>query len=641
MTKPYISRESSYENGPLFSSKRYSAPHDSNAETSTPEEHDDALVRTRFRLQELYKTLEDPSILRDVEAAISLASSFQSSFQGKLNQKLGAALTALAEIHTQISRPMLYLHLSLSCDSANEKARQVASIVRERWAVANANHLTFFEQEVGHDMSEERYQALLQSDDIVLHHRGYVDHVRKLAAHRLGSDVERALTLRSPFGPEEWRDYFDETEVSLRFRVQHPDAPRTQLALSETLNLCYHHQNGDLRFAALKSLNRGLKKSLASISTRTLNAVLGSHGLETKERDFPHSMASRNLENMISDSVVDALHHAVRSEGANQAKRYYRLLAKQLKQKTLRWSDRTAKCDSSTTKIAWEDGIEIVRAAWSKFSPTLASFATKFVDEGWVDAPPYRGKQSGAFNYSVILPAPHGIRSYTFMNYHGTERDVMTLAHEFGHGVHGMLAAQAQGPLLHQAPLAYAETASIFGEMLVFEHLRAQEPAREFSLLMDKCSDVINTVVRQISFSFFEQRAHALRNQSKLTAADFTKLWHDVTVELYGPEGELFTYAETDYLWTYVSHFMSPFYVYAYAFGELLTQSLFALRTELGDRFEPLYLDLLRAGGSKDAVALLKPFGLNPNDPDFWMRGIRCSLGAWLDRAEELSRDTP
>jgi oligoendopeptidase F len=266
--------------------------------------------------------------------------------------------------------------------------------------------------------------------------------------------------------------------------------------------------------------------------------------------------------------------------------------------------------------------------------------AGMMAEKGWVDAPSYKGKQSGAFNYSVALPPPYGNRSYTLMNYLGTERDVMTLAHEFGHGVHGLLAAEAQGPLLFQAPLAYAETASIFGEMLVFEHLvkQARTPGAELALLMEKSSDFINSVVRQIGFSFFEQRAHAARKNGKLTTKDFCGLWIDGTAELYGPEGEIFTYSDIDYLWSYVSHFMNPFYVYAYAFGELLTQSLFVMRSALGKSFEPKYLDLLRAGGSKDAGELLKPFDLDPNDPTFWARGIGLSLGKWLDRAEELER---
>lgn len=514
--------------------------------------------------------------------------------------------------------------------------------MRERWATASANHLTFFEHELGSQLNESDLLTLAESDPVVKAHHGYLEQILKRAVHRLSPEVERAITIRAPFGPDEWRDYFDEMEVGLQFQIPHPHAPAHALSLSEALHLCYHHANGDVRFAALSCINNELTNRFAPIATRTLNAVLGAHVTETRERRYPHLMAERNLENMLPDSVVEALHEAVQTEGALQARRFYKLLARHLGQSTLRWSDRTAKVMAVDRPVPWTEALSIVDAAWSAFSPRMASLAREFVANRWVDVPPDAGKQSGAFNYSVVLPRPHGVRSYTLLNYQGTERDVMTLAHEFGHAVHGTLAGEAQGPLLYSAPLAYAETASIFGEMLVFEHLLKSEsvagnPRRELSLIMDKCSDVINTVVRQISFSVFEQRAHTARTKSKLTTKEFCAIWTETTEEFYGRPGEIFTYESTDHLWTYVSHFLSPFYVYAYAFGELLTQTLFSLRKDLRTDFEPRYLALLQAGGSKNATELLKPFGLDPNDPAFWSRGIAASLGTWIDRAEHLS----
>jgi len=595
----------------------------------------------RFGLTEIYKDITDPELWSDLAKAMIRAQRFHESYAGQLSSTLAEALTELAEIHRETSKVFMYLGLRQACDAGSEKIQQAQGKAREQWSRASANYLTFFDQEVGRELSEQDYQAQLKKSPVIQHHKPYIDHLRAQAKHLLGPDVERALTLRAPYGPTEWQDYVDELEVGLRFKVQHIDAPRRNLSMTEVLNLALHHHESDVRFSSMQALNRGLKKGLATVACRALNNLMGEKGTEDSERGYPHIMAARNLENRVSDSMVDALHEAVRTEGAKQARRYYQLLARQIGKKVLRWSDRTARIRRTPEAgIPWKSALKVVQDAWGTFSPTLSHMAGMMAERGWVDAPVYKGKQSGAFNYSVALQPPYGNRSYTLMNYLGTERDIMTLAHEFGHGVHGLLAAEKQGPLLFQAPLAYAETASIFGEMLVFEHLvkQARTPEAELALLMEKSSDFINSVVRQIGFSFFEQRAHTQRKEGKLTTKDFCSLWIDGTAELYGAEGDIFTYSDIDYLWSYVSHFMNPFYVYAYAFGELLTQSLFVMRKALGATFEPKYLDLLRAGGSKDAGQLLAPFDLDPNDPSFWARGIGLSLGKWLDRAEELER---
>jgi oligoendopeptidase F len=221
----------------------------------------------------------------------------------------------------------------------------------------------------------------------------------------------------------------------------------------------------------------------------------------------------------------------------------------------------------------------------------------------------------------------------------GSTRDVMTVAHELGHGVHGMLAGAEQGPLLFRAPMVYAETASIFGEMTTFEYLLANTEAEQqrLALLMGKANDFLNSVVRQISFSNFERRIHDRRRQGKLTVDELNETWMGVTRDFYGDDGDLFTYENAHNLWAYVSHFQRPFYVYAYAFGELFTQSLFAIRDQLGDQFEPMYLDLLRAGGTKSAVELMEPFGLDPRKPEFWRNGITGSITKWIDAAEQIT----
>ena len=265
-----------------------------------------------------------------------------------------------------------------------------------------------------------------------------------------------------------------------------------------------------------------------------------------------------------------------------------------------------------------------------------------------IDAPATREKRHGAFNSSRVLPGGVPV-SFTLLNYLGSNRDVMTLAHELGHGVHGILAGEAQGPLMFHAPIAYCETASVFGEMTTFSFLkerlkRTGDIKSLLALIMSKIDSAINTVVRQISFSNFERRLHGMdetyttwSTPAKLSAEKLSAIWLKTTQELYGEEGEIFTYENADHLWAYISHFHSPFYVYAYAFGELLTQSLYAQRARLGAKFEPLYLDLLRSGSTKNVVELLAPFALDPMSEAFWADGIKTSLEASIEEAEELS----
>jgi oligoendopeptidase F len=277
--------------------------------------------------------------------------------------------------------------------------------------------------------------------------------------------------------------------------------------------------------------------------------------------------------------------------------------------------------------------------AYRSFSPTIADIVDGLFARGRVDAPGAPGRRAGAFNYSAILPGG-AVETFVFMNYQGARRDVATLAHECGHAAHGVLAGQAQGPLMFHAPMAYAETASVFGERVAFGKMRADVAARgdakeELALVMAKLDDTMNTVIRQIAFSNFERRLHAAADR-KLSVQELCAAWLETTKELYGEDGDVFTYEDMDHLWAYVSHFHRPFYVYSYAFGEMLTQGLFAKKDAFGERFEPMYLDLLRAGATKNAKELLAPFGLDPDDPKFWSDGIASSFGALIEDAERL-----
>jgi oligoendopeptidase F len=585
-------------------------------------------------LSDLYADVDDPRIDRDLERLVALAQRFHADHAGKLAATLGAALQAQAEIQSLADKLMAYLFLRRSTDAGNQKIQQRLGSVQEAWSRASADYLTFFDHELV-AIDDATYAAALARDPLAARHAPLLDHIRANRRYLLAENVERALTLRDPFGPYEWSDYVDEVESELRFSFD-----GGELTLPEILHVTANDRDGGRRADALHTFSTGLlEQRFDRLMARTLNVVLGAKYVEDRERGYGNPMSARNIGNRVDDDTVAALHEAVATDGARQARRYYRLLAAHLKKPTLRWSDRNAPLPYANDEVVpWRDCVDTVLSAYGSFSPTLRDLVARMLERKWIDAPPYAGKTGGAFNYAVLLPGGEA-RAYNFLNYLGSPRDIMTVAHEAGHGVHGMLAAKAQGALMFRAPMVYAETASIFGEMTTFRYLleRSHSDEHKLALLMGKAADHINTVVRQISFSNFERKTHDARRAGKLTVDDYGRTWMDVTHAFYGAPGDLFTYDDVEPLWCYVTHFLRPFYVYAYAFGELFTQSLFARKDDFGKQFEPMYLDLLRAGGSRNAVELMAPFGLDPRDPEFWKRGIEASVTRWLDESETLS----
>jgi oligoendopeptidase F len=595
---------------------------------------DASLTQTRWDLSDLYEGEEDPQLELDLAKLLEEVETFHSLYAGALGERLGEALDAQARITCMADQLMVYLFLRRSTDATNERIQQRLAQVREAFAEASANFLTFFEHELS-DMTDDVYAGLLDTDARVKRHQPLLDHIRENRPYLLEQNVERALQLRAPFGAAEWSDYINEQETELRF-----DLDNETLTQAEILHVVSNDTDPARRAKALASVSDGLREQgFDKLMARTLNVVLGAKSVEDRERGYANPMSSRNISNQVDDDTVQALHEAVAEVGAQQSQRYYRLLAAHLGRDTLAWSDRNAPMPfAANEEVSWQDCVDTVLSAYESFSPTLRDLVARMIERRWVDAPPYTGKGDGAFNYSVLLPSGEA-RAYNFLNYMGSPRDVMTVAHEAGHGVHGMLAAEAQGALMFRAPMAYAETASIFGEMTTFQYVlqRTTSDEQKLALLMQKSADLINSVVRQISFSNFEREIHTQRRNGKLTMDDFNRAWMGVTHQFYGADGELFTYDHVDNLWSYVTHFLRPFYVYAYAFGELFTQSLYAVKDQFGDDFEAMYLDLLRAGGSKNAVQLMAPFGLDPRQADFWRKGIDASITAWLDEAESIS----
>ncbi|MBF0271579.1 MAG: oligoendopeptidase F [Magnetococcales bacterium] len=588
----------------------------------------------QWDLSPLYAGLDDPQFDADLAWLKDHYPAFSAAFQGRLQTRLGEALEAWERIQERLNRLFIYLHLR---HAANLEDEAVKSRLYEANILTDGlggEHATFFPIELA-ALSEEDCASQIAADPRCARLKPWIDKIRQQRPFMLSTEVEAALTKRATFGSDSWSAYYDEVESDLRFSLA--EGPRT---LEETLHRLAEEPDPDQRFAILTALNGGLGGSFARFSAQTLNMVIGGKGVEDRERGYAHAMDFRNRNNRLPDAMVTALHQAVEEEASPLGQRYYRLKARLMGLPQLRWSDRNALLPfADRTHIPFDEALEMVQGAFASFSPTLARLAEGVATGRAIDAHARPAKQSGAFNYSVVLPGGCSA-SYVLMNYQGSSRDVMTLAHELGHAVHGLLAGPAQGPLLASAPMAYAETASIFAEMTTFRFLRERlrqngNPQALLALLMGRIEDFLNTVVRQIGFSCFEQQMHA--TNGRLSAPDLSRLWLENLIRFYGPEGEPFTYAETNHLWSYISHFHNPFYVYAYACGELLTQSLYAVQGNLGERFESHYLDLLRAGGSRDVTALLSPFGLDPTRSDFWKQGIRVSLGAMLAEAEALA----
>jgi oligoendopeptidase F len=599
----------------------------------------------RWDLGILYADLADPRLDSDLSQLTEMAKHFSLAYKGKLAELLGAAIKDYSEIEMLNGQISSYLFLRESTDLTNSAIKARHAAVQRELSAMRGEHLTFFELELV-QLGDDTLKQFYKSDPIVSKHRPWIEHIRTFKRHFLTEAVESALVKRSPFDSSSWSDFFDEVEADLTFEFRGGTKN-----LTEMMHLIAESKDAAERAEALQCVNGELAGPFAKYAAQTLYMVTGLKAVEDKERGYAHPMDLRNKANRIPDSVVNVLHNAVTTLGGSLTRRYYKLKARHLGLTVMRWSDRNAPMPfADTSIIPFDEAAGIVASSYESFSPTLTSIVKSFFADRRIDAPVLKEKRSGAFNSSHVLPGGKPV-SFTLMNYLGSSKDVMTLAHELGHGVHGILAGEAQGPLMFHAPIAYCETASVFGEMTTFTFLkerlmRSGDKHSLLALIMAKIDSTINTVVRQIGFSNFERRLHGMDESyatwsepRKRSVEELDAIWLKTARELYGKEGELFTYENSEHLWAYVPHFHSPFYVYGYAFGELLTQSLFAQRPRLGAKFEPLYLDLLRSGSTKDVVELLAPFGLDARSEAFWNDGITVSLGALIEEAEQLSRD--
>jgi oligoendopeptidase F len=572
----------------------------------------------QWDLSDLYTGPTDPAIETDLQRAAEDSKTFRQRWEGKLQaaagDQLAEAAAAYEGLQDLLGRIGSYAQLVYAGNMTDPETARFYQTIQERLTDISADTL-FFTLELNR-LDDAELAAKLRAPKLA-HYRPWLDVVRAFRPHQLSDEAERLLHDKSVVGRAAWNRLFDETLAAQRFQVD-----GRSLTVDETLNLLTS-RDGARRKSAAKALSAGLGERAPTFALIT-NTLAKEKEIEDRWRGFPRPISSRNLGNQVEDEVVDALTKAVKAAYPRLAHRYYKIKASWFGAEQLDYWDRNAPLPEDVDRrIPWDEAQRIVADAYTAFSPDLAAIGRQFFEKNWIDVPPRPGKSPGAFAHPVT-PSAH---PYILLNYYGRTRDVMTLAHELGHGVHQVLAGP-QGALMSDTPLTLAETASVFGEMLTFRVLleRESDPKRRRILIAGKVEDMLNTVVRQIAFHEFETRLHDERRQGELTAERIGEIWMETQTRSLGPALRF----DEDYriFWAYIPHFIhSPFYVYAYAFGDCLVNSLYAAYQAAPAGFAGKYLEMLAAGGSRRHRELLAPFGLDAADPGFWDRGLKMIEG--------------
>jgi oligoendopeptidase F len=570
-----------------------------------------------WNLADLYPAIDSPALARDLDQAASDAESYAARYQGRLAEiaeKEGSAgltrvLTEFEALQDLMGRIGSFAYLTYVTKTDDPARAKFFGDIQEKLTNIGSK-LLFLSLELNRidDAVLERAMATPP----LARYKPWLEEVRKEKPYQLSDDLERLFHEKAMTGRAGWSRLFSETMTALRFEVGGEKLP-----LEPTLNGLLDPDPA-ARAETAGALSKVFKENVR-LFTLITNILAKDKEISDRWRGFKDVADSRHLANNVEPEVVNALVEAVRRGYPRLSHRYYQMKARWMGRDRLEYWDRNAPLTSEPDrKISWPQAREMVLSAYGRFSPAMADIARTFFDKNWIDAPVREGKSPGAFAHSTV-PSAH---PYIMMNYMGKPRDVMTLAHELGHGVHQVLA-NAQGALMAYTPLTLAETASVFGEMLTFKALLAQSTDRQEkkALLTQKVEDKLNTVVRQIAFYEFERRVHSERRNGELTSERLGEIWMAVQSESLGPAINLGEGYEV--FWTYIPHFIhSPFYVYAYAFGDCLVNSLYAVYEKSETGFQERYLDMLRAGGTKHHKELLAPFGLDATDPNFWAMGI-------------------
>ena len=585
---------------------------------------DAAAELPQWDLSDLYAGVESEALAADLSSAEQGARAFATEHAGRLAgydaAHLAAAIAEYERIDELLGRASSYAGLLFSGDSSDSRIARFSQSINERITTIGTG-LVFFMLEL--NRIEEADLAERLADPALAVWAPFLRDLRVFRPHQLGDEIERVLHEKEVTGRSAWSRLFDETMAGLRVGIG-----AERLTVGDALNRLSDRDRG-VREQTARAVGTLFTDNIRLFSLIT-NTLVKDKEITDGWRHYPRPGSSRNRANMVEDRVVDALVDAVTGDYGRLSHRYYQLKAGWLGLEKLEHWDRNAPLPGDLDRaITWDEARARVLGAYEGFDPRIGAIARRFFDRPWIDARPRPGKAGGAFAHPTV-PSAH---PYILVNYHGRARDVMTLAHELGHGIHQILAAE-QGYLMSGTPLTLAETASVFGEMLTFRALLDAEtdPARRRLMLAGKVEDMLNTVVRQIAFYRFETLLHDERRGGELLPERIGELWRQVQRESLGPAFN-FT-PEYDVFWAYVPHFVhSPFYVYAYAFGDCLVNALYGVFASGHPGFQTKYLEMLRAGGTRRHQELLAPFGLDASDPAFWRRGLDVIAG-FIDELE-------
>ena len=578
-------------------------------------------------LSDLYASEDAAELQADLTWLKQSCIDFSNDYEGKLAQLNADEMLKAVERYEAIDiiagRIMSFAGLRYYQLTTDPERAKFMSDMQDK-LTEHTTKLVFYGLEFNR-LDEEALSKLLSQNTALARYKPVFDRMRAMKPYQLSDEMERFLHDQSVVGATAWNRLFDETIASLVFTIDGEDLPLE--AATNKLS----EQDRDTREAAAREIARVLREN-TSLFARVHNTLAKDKEIEDRWRKMPTPQTGRHLSNHVEAEVVEALRNAVVAAYPKLSHRYYALKAKWLGLETMQIWDRNAPLPIEDDKLVdWTAAQEMVLSAYAEFSPEMAEIAKQFFTKSWIDAAVKPGKAPGAFAHPTVTT----VHPYVMLNYLGKPRDVMTLAHELGHGVHQVLAAQ-QGELLSSTPLTLAETASVFGEMLTFRKLlaAAKTPQERKVLLAGKVESMINTVVRQIAFYDFECKLHAARGEGELTPDQINAIWMSVQGESLGPVFEFMDGYET--FWSYIPHFVhSPFYVYAYAFGDGLVNALYAVYEEGDTEFQAKYFDMLRAGGSKHHTELLAPFGLDASDPKFWDKGLSM-ISAMIDELEAM-----
>lgn len=579
-----------------------------------------------WNLKDLYESPKAKNLNNDLNQLRRITKKFEKKYTYKITKlspsQLLKAIIELENIDIKIDKIMSYAHLLVAEDGNNEKNKIFYQQMQEQ--ITNiASSIVFFSLELN-EVSDAKLNKIY-ADKKLEPYKNWIKNIRKFKPYQLDVKTEKLLQEKSITSRSAWVRLFDDTIASLKFPFKGKN-----LSSAEIFNFLSDKKESNRKKSA--EVVSGVLKDNISLFTSITNNLAKDKSINDKWRGLPSPVSSRNLSNVVEDEVVEALTETIKENYPKIAHRYYKIKAKWFKKKSLMYWDRNAPLPFQSQSVySWKDAKRIVSDAYSNFDKRAGDIVNKFFDNSWIHAPVIAGKSPGAFAASTV-PSAH---PFILVNYQGKARDIATLAHELGHGIHQYLAGRKQTYFNSSTPLTLAETASVFGEMLTFKSLLSittKENERK-GLLANKVEDMLNTVVRQIAFFEFEKRIHDQRKIKELSVNEICKIWIDVQKQSLGPSIKFND--DYKYFWSYIPHFIhSPFYVYAYAFGDCLVNSLFNVYESKLPKFEDKYITLLESGGSNTYDKLLKPFGLNPKKKDFWQKGVNV-IESLIDQLEE------